>query len=292
METHLLYKKFDSHLHIFPKGRLKGLMRWIHNVLPGHPVKKTINAEEIITDIKRENISECFNLVYPLIAEETELLNNWNIKLKEQFPMIHPVCSLHIDNKNKPDTAISLFKNGSSGIKFHPFIQKFNPAHKDLKDLYKIMSSMRMPLFLHTGYDAWYGDSFSVDDIESIITGFPQMPVILVHMIFPQVKEAFQLLKDNENVYLDGTNVPGSFIYAKEKNIPLPDKLYNDFLEDLHNHSDRIMYGTDHPVGMGSVKDIYDDFINLELSEKAEKHILRETGIALISKIEAARNKL
>jgi predicted TIM-barrel fold metal-dependent hydrolase len=283
---------FDSHVHILPKGRLKGLMRWIHKAMPGHPVAEGVTAEEITGQLKGHSIRECFNLVYPLFTEETDHINNWNLDFCQASEGIHPVCSLHIETPEKEKTAEDLFQRGSLGIKFHPFIQKFNPSHESFTSLYRLMNSMKMPLFLHTGYDDWYGDSFPVSDIESIVSAYPDMPVILVHMIFPHIKEAFQLLKNNGNVILDCTNVPGSFIYAREKNIPLPKELVENFISGIEKNSTRVMYGSDHPVGMGSLEDIYRDLAELNLSAEAYDDVTGSTARKLLKTTKQSRGKI
>jgi uncharacterized protein len=269
--------EFDSHVHIFPAGRHKGLMRWIRRMMPDHPVPTMIDAKEIERDLLGLGVRTFFNMVYPLSAEETDPLNRWNLEFCRTNAMARPVCSLHRDSPGKPDIAADLFRRGSYGIKFHPFIQKFNPSGEEFRGLYRRMGEMGMPLFLHTGYDLWYGMEFTAEDIEKIIAENPGMPVVLAHMIFPHLERAFGLLERYENAWLDATNVPGSFVYAREKKIPVHPSLLDTFIAGMERHRDRIMYGSDYPVSMGSLESVHRDMLALELSGETMRAVTGET---------------
>ncbi len=260
---------FDSHVHVFPAGRHRGLMRWIHRIMPGHPVGEGITEAGVLQDLEGSGVAEFFNLVYPLGDGETAPLNEWCLSFAKRVPAARPVCSMHVETANKPAVAEDLFRRGSYGIKFHPFIQGFNPSDAVFDDLYRAMDETGMPLFLHTGFDAWYGSSFPASDIERIVRGNPGMPVVLVHMIFPDLAAAFGLLDNYGNVILDATNVPGAFVYARKHGMELPASLVDEFVDGVERHHGRVMYGSDHPVGMGSLADIRGDLDALGLSAEA-----------------------
>ncbi len=235
--------------------------------MPKHPVPENTTEEEARRDLESRGVKKFFNMVYPLNDGETGPLNRWNLERCSAWPGAHPVCSLHIDTRDKPAVAEDLFLAGSRGIKLHPFIQKFNPSSGEFGPLYRRMGEMGMPLFLHTGYDAWYGMKFPVSDIESIVSANPEMPVVLVHMIFPHIHEAFRILENHENAILDATNVPGSFEYARAKGFPLDGKMLDIFIRGTEENRERVLYGSDYPVGMGSLERIHDDFLALGFSD-------------------------
>ena len=105
--------------------------------------------------------------------------------------------------------------------------------YAEFEELYKSLNEMGMPLFIHTGYDEWYGASFPPDDIEKIISSYPDMPVVLIHMVFPHIKRARQLIENYENVYGDATNVPGSISLARKVDSSLATKIQDDFIESV-----------------------------------------------------------
>ena len=76
----------DSHVHIFPQGRLRGLMRWILRLIPDHPVPESVTAETILHEMRREGITHFFNLVYPLREEEAVPLNAFNGRFCSAVP--------------------------------------------------------------------------------------------------------------------------------------------------------------------------------------------------------------
>jgi predicted TIM-barrel fold metal-dependent hydrolase len=149
-----------------------------------------------------------------------------------------------------------------------------------------------MPLFLHTGYDAWYGMEFTAEDIESIIAENPGMPVVLAHMIFPHLERSFGLLDRYENAWLDATNVPGSFVYAREKNIPISPSLLDTLIAGMERHRGRIMYGSDYPVSMGSLESVHRDMLALDLSDGTLRSVTGETPARFCLQVDGRRSAL
>jgi predicted TIM-barrel fold metal-dependent hydrolase len=88
-------------------------------------------------------------------------------------------------------------------------------------------------------------------------------------------------------LYLDMTNVPGTIgLYGV-----MPDavrdnaQVFGDVAQELEqfhailsDFSGRVMFGTDHPAGMGSPDQVYRDFDSLDLAEVERSDLLRDTA--------------
>ncbi len=270
-----------------PGWRLRGLARWILRAFPGHPVKESVSAEDILTDLKQMKISHFFNFIYPLKEEETDQLNRFNIDFCSNTPGAIPFASMHQDTPNKAKLAESLFTNHDFvGFKFHPFVQRFDPWDQRMNPLYEFLQEIGKPVFLHTGFEDFYNMKMPVDELVALVKRFPRLPIVFVHMAFPGTSTFFKMLEDYPGLYLDATNVLAFF---RPDYKPWIDSMSNGYqlaeelIEGLEQHCDRIMYGSDHPVGMGGLPEIFDDFNNLPISEAAKQAIRSTTPVKFVN---------
>lgn len=95
------------------------------------------------------------------------------------------------------------------GLKLHPRSQLFKPSDKMMVPVLEACVALRVPILFHSG--------FAYDPIPPMIAevadSFPELPIILGHMGCSEVctptgvKEAIQVARDNENVYLETSRV-------------------------------------------------------------------------------------
>ncbi|MBU2514928.1 amidohydrolase [bacterium] len=277
----------DSHVHVMPDWRLKGLARWILRAFPDHPVKESVSAEDILTDLKKMKITHFFNFIYPLKAQETDSLNAFNIKFCHDTPGAIPFASLHQDTPDKARLAETLFtKHDLVGMKFHPFVQRFDPWDQRMNPLYEFMQEIGKPVFLHTGFEDFYSMKMPIKELVALVKRFPRLPLVFVHMAFPGTTTCFELLQDYPGLYLDATNVLAFFrpeFKAWVDSMPNGHQLVDELIEGLEQHCDRIMFGSDHPVGMGGLPEIHDDFENLPISKTAKQAIRTTTPVKFVN---------
>jgi len=284
----------DTHVHILPEKRIRGLMKWVYRsmegtVVPsfeGGGVKQDITEEEIVADIRRKGMKRFFSLVFPLKPNEIPHLNYFSAQVPERYPEAIPFGSLHIETPNKRDVIMEAMKElGLAGIKFHPMVQRFDPGDPRMLEVYETLDSLRRPLILHTGYDAFYQFGYPSSGIEAILSSYPNIPVILVHFFFPRLDYAFRLLHRFPQLMLDATNVFGSFEMEYGASFdplshPEADILRNGLLQ----FSDRILFGTDHPAGMGSVDKIFFDLERFNLPVAFLERVLYKNAEDFIEK--------
>ncbi len=282
--------RIDSHVHIMPPWRLKALVRWILKAYPNHPVEDSISATDILSHLKTLDITHFFNFIYPLTVEETEGLNRFNSEFCGKTPGAIPFASMHPETAEKASYAEKLMGDGSFvGFKFHPFVQKFDPWDKRMDFLYLSLQEMKKPVFFHTGFELFYGQKMPIADLVKLVKRYSGLPMVFVHMAFPDCLTCFDLLEDYPELYLDATNVLAFFRPEFEgfvKSLPGQYRFMDQLLEGIEKHSDRIMYGSDYPVGMGALEDIYKDLDQLSLADKAKKDLRIDTAQKFVNRFQ------
>jgi hypothetical protein len=249
---------FDCHTHLFPEKRLGGLMRWIRRAVPDYAVPEDITADEAVRDLRSAGAVRWANLLFPIAAGEAAQLHVWGAELAERVPEITPFGGVHVDDDDPlgvVQEAIEL--HAMAGLKFHPMVQRFDPWDVRLAPVLAYLDVRELPIYVHTGYDAWYGHHMDRAALEKMVGAHRGLPVVLPHLGFPDVGWAFALADRHPNVWLDLTNVPGSFPWL---GLDEDDELLEAFRSGVSRHRDRSLMGTDYPAGMGSLEQIIEQF--------------------------------
>ncbi len=272
----------DAHIHIMPPERLRGLMRWIKKAFPNHPVDPRITEDGICEELRENGVKFFFNYVYPLRPAETDSLNDFNLALGERIIRAAPFGSLHIDTENKRDVVKRCVDDYKFvGMKFHPFVQGFDPADERMFVVYELMEDYARPVVLHTGFDDFYQKDMVSEVFEKILNRFPELPFVLSHAIFPRFFEAGSLMERFPNVYIDATNVFGALKLYKDhgdsEEARLSGERYGEEFRSLVlGFPKRTIFGSDHPAGMGGLEEIYRDFYEFGFPEEVMRDILWE----------------
>jgi len=283
----------DSHIHILPAGRTASLVRWIRRSFPSHPSRENMSPEDIIGDIRACGVEKAFNFVFPLEVDETDSLNLFSRDIARKFDMLVPFGSMHAGTPRKDEvTERCIEEYGLAGIKLHPYAQRFEAFSPEFEPMYRTLDELGRPFFVHTGFDAFYGMEQDLDYLRRILDRYPGMPVVLVHSLFPRFALAYSLLAEYPHAYVDMTNVPGTIgLYAQ-----LPEAVrdnmdafgdepveLDEFRAILTDFSDRVMFGTDHPAGMGTPEEIYRDLDGLGLDADVRENLLRNSAAAFLA---------
>ena len=275
----------DAHVHILPGWRLAGLMRWIHRAFPDHPVPADIGPDGILDDLRAHNTRFFFNLVYPLRPRETGRLNQFNFDVTQRLPQCAGWGSLHPETPDKPGVARRCLDDfGFLGMKFHPFVQRFDITDPAMDPVYEILAARKRPLFLHTGFDAFYGLDMPPEQVATLAQRHPDMPIILSHMLFPRLRQALDLMQAYPQLMGDLTNVPGCLCWMAREQGRAVESLPETALlrRVLPGFSGRLLFGTDHPAGMGAYPGIYADLHALGLPADTVRAATWDTPLALV----------
>ena len=277
----------DSHIHVIPPARTASLVRWIKRAFPEHPSREDMTPEEVLAELRACGVVRAFNFVFPLKEEETVSLNTFSRDIALRFPMLVPFGSMHVETPRKGEVAEHcLTELGLAGIKIHPYAQRFEVFCREFEPLFETLSRFGRPFVVHTGFDDFYNRTQDLDYLRRILDRYPEMPVVLVHSLFPRFGLALELLRLHPKVYLDMTNVPSSIrlyqrapeLFAGQQDATGLDGEAENFERLLSEWHERIMFGTDHPVGMGSPEQIFADLESFEMTAEAMNNILYATA--------------
>ncbi|MEW6555171.1 MAG: amidohydrolase family protein [Actinomycetota bacterium] len=289
----------DPHIHIMPPRRMAGLVRWVKKFTPGFPISEDISAEDILESVRESEIPFFFNLVFPLWVEETEDLNRFNYELCAGIPEAIPFGSVHIDTPDKgAETRRCIEEYGFMGMKLHPFAQRFPAFGPEMRPMFEVLNEHGRPFLVHTGFDAWYGMYMDLEDMEAVIRDYPDMQTVAVHSLFPRFRLAHRLLTEYPNFWLDMTNSISCmrlFEDIKDNRDDLPPIAsglefeevrdnYDYFFRLFEDFPERIMYGTDFPVGFGYHPALLDDLKYFDLGREAEECMLYRTVQSLLAR--------
>jgi uncharacterized protein len=245
----------DPHVHLLPAERTAGLMRWLHRGLPGVAIPKDITWEEALADLRAAGAQRVVNLLFPLQAGEAEALHRFGAALSAREPDVVGVAGVHRDDPDPAGVLRSAIEDhGMRGLKLHPMVQRFSPGHPALAPAIAALASYGLPLYVHTGFDEWYGWGYDLGELERIAEQHPEIPLVLCHCAFPRMEWAADMARRHPQVWLDTTNVFGSIELA-------PESARGGLLEQVQDlfdaAPDRVFFGTDYPAAMGTLDELH-----------------------------------
>ena len=115
--------------------------------------------------------------------------------------------------------------------------------------------------------------------LAEMVAKYPKLPVVFVHMMFPDIEVAFKLLDDYPELTLDATNCFAPFRPEFKQMLELwgsATKLRDIFFEGICGHKGRVLIGSDHPAGMGTIEEIYRDVFEFGFPEDVLKSLLED----------------
>lgn len=261
---------YDCHTHLFPVDRMGGLMRWIHRAVFNFKVPVDITADQAIADLRNAGAIRWANLLFPISPGEAPGLHAWGNELAKRVPEITPFGGVHaedVDPLGVVQEAVERY--GMAGLKFHPMVQGFGPWDERLSSSLAYLEKRNAPIYVHTGYDEWYDHHYDRTGMRRMLQTYPDLPVVLAHMGFPDLDWGFALAQEFPQVWLDLTNVPGSFAWMES-----PDELVISFRKGLDRYRDRCLMGTDYPAGMGSLDEILTQFRSVGIDDVLLEHVM------------------
>lgn len=261
---------YDCHTHLFPADRMGSLMRWIHRAVLDFKVPVDITADQAVSDLREAGAVRWANLLFPLSPEEAPGLHAWGQQLAERVAEITPFGGVHVEDRDPlgvVEEAVEHYE--MAGLKFHPMVQSFYPWDPRLDGVLSYLNDRELPIYVHTGYDKWYAHEYDRAGMETMLTRYPRLPVVLAHVGFPDLEWGFSLADRFPQVWLDLTNIPGSFDWMNS-----PPALVEMFRDALERHRDRALMGTDYPAGMGSLDEILTQFHSIDLDEGLLEHVM------------------
>ena len=115
--------------------------------------------------------------------------------------------SVHPYDRGIEDKIDRCVKLGAVGIKLHPAQQFFNASNKRARIIYEVCQARGLPILFHTGHSdiqPKFAEDFpAIKYFRDPVRDFPNLIFILGHSGIHQYKEAIELGRKHENVYLE-----------------------------------------------------------------------------------------
>jgi hypothetical protein len=274
----------DCHAHLLPPGRMLKLIRWTLRFNPSHPVPESITLEALMDEYRRAGVSRMWNFAHAIFPEETDALNEWNRRLGQRYREVVPFGTCH-PLSPEPLRVVDrcLGEYGFPGMKFHPFVQRFAPWEERFFPIYERIAAHAGIAVFHTGFDEFYGGSLPLSRFQGILRAFPRLTTVFAHANYPRVREAFDLLARYPNLHLDTVH---AFSRVSQRWAPGDDQTatWAALREGLRVFPDRVMFGTDHPSGTGTLEEMYREFHAFGLPPEVEERLLGATARRLIER--------
>lgn len=252
-------------------------MRWVHRGMPGHPVPVDITVDRAVRDLHEAGVERFVAAVFPLAPGEAEELNRFVAELAKRVPGLIPFGTVHQDDADPAAVArAALCELGLSGIKLHPVMMRANVNDPRLAPVYALAQEMKRPVLIHTGFEDGSGRA-NARAWEALFSAWPRLNFLCAHMFFPDLAFAFSAVSRFPNVRLDLTNVPGMMRWTDGPlpfGIPRPEWGIDELAAAIEAFPDRVLFGSDHPAGMGTVRGILEQVRGLGLREPTLERVL------------------
>lgn len=276
--------RIDCHAHLLPPVRMAKLIRWTLRFAPAHPVPETVALDALLAEYRAAGVDYVWNFAHAIFPQETEALNEWSWRLGRSHPWILPFGTCHPLAPVPLAVIDRCFGDyGFVGMKFHPFVQRFTPWEPRFFPLYERIAHHGGLVVFHTGFEEFYGGTLPLGGFEPILRAFPTLRVVFAHANYPRVAEAFDLVARYPSLYLDTVHVFARVTQGWDR--AAQGSAWDQLRDGLRAFPDRVMFGTDHPSGTGTLQEMYDEFHAFGLAPDLERRLLGETARRLVESI-------
>ncbi|MCW3064828.1 MAG: amidohydrolase 2 [Solirubrobacterales bacterium] len=270
----------DAHVHLLPLRRTRSLMRWTHRGIPECPIPEDTTAEQALEHLRGAGAAHVINLLFPLVAGEADELHAFGAELMAREPDITCLGGVHAEDEDPAGVVRRAIEDhGMRGLKLHPMVQRTEPGDPRLASALEALAGYRLPLYVHTGFEEFYGWAYPVEQLEEIARRHPEMPLVLCHANCPNFAWAADMARRHPNVWLDLTNAT---MFRREPASPARDALEVAFRDLFAAAPDRLIFGTDHPPTYDWPERLYAELLawTPELAPALRDNARRLVGLA------------
>ena len=189
-------------------------------------------------------------------------------------PFFIPFGNINPHHHNTEEEFWRSVELGIRGFKLYPADHNFNPAQKEMLQVYKHCEERHLPIMFHTGLTAQRDATeqfINPNDFAFIAESFPKLNLILAHAGKPHwYDDAINIVSTYPNVYVD-TGLVG------------PDDL-KYLCEHESNISNKILFGSDWPV-VGSYSNLISNYLKSGISESTLQNVMYNNADRLFSRV-------
>lgn len=264
----------DAHVHVFPPKLYDAVRRWFET--NAWPFYQQGTAEEFIQGQFDRGAAGLVLMNYahrPGMAWE---LNEFTAGLIERFPNTAGLAATHPQDKSPRDILARAFGKGLCGVKLHCHVQGAAPDDPDFFPIYETVLAFGGVVVIHAGnapalpgYEVEIRAITGADRVAKALERYPDLKMVVPHLGFDETEAFYGLLGRYAGLYLDTAMVLSDFFPVTiDRN-------------DLIEHADRIIYGTDFPHIPYEVERELKKLLALDLGERNTRKILFENAAAL-----------
>ena len=233
----------DAHTHLMP-GRLMAAIRGKLNDIEGWSFDHPTGLTEMTQTLDDAGVERCVVLPYAHQEGVAEELNEWVCAQTADSEMAIPFATVHATDDDIGALVEEAFDMGARGLKFQLPVQGFAADDPRLDPAYEVAAEWDYPILFHAGNAPMFRDDphVGIERFRSFAESYPEIRACAAHMGTYQHEAFVDLVREQENVYLDTTFAMSA---VAETYMDFDPSVISDAtLTDL---SERIMYGSDYP---------------------------------------------
>ncbi len=272
-------KIIDFHVHLFPDRLIDAIWN-VFSTRYKWDVLYKLYYKDCVDFLNKRNVTPVVYSNYAHKKGIAEGLNQWNIKILDEFPDLYCFAAFHPDDDNGMEIAKNILSHPKVlGFKLQLLVQNFYPYDERLFPLYDLVMEKGKRILFHTGTGPIGNQYVGIKNFKKMLKKYPDIPANIAHMGALEYKEFMGLLNDHENLYFDTA-------FTFFKNTDLGFNLDSSYLE---LNKGRILYGSDFPNLIFPREEEINTLLELGLSDEFYQKIFFDNGMKLIDKHSGSR---
>jgi predicted TIM-barrel fold metal-dependent hydrolase len=268
-------KIIDFHVHLFPDKLFDAIWDSFAKNYNWNIIHRYY-YEGCITHLRQAGVGTIVYSNYAHRSGIAEGMNEWNIKILEEYEDLYCFAAYHPDDDNALEMAERLLENPKIlGFKLQLLVQNFYPFDARLFPLYEMVIKKNKHILFHTGTGPVGNQYVGLEPFTKVVKKYPELPATVAHMGAHEYAGFIELLDRCPRLYLDTAFCFMSPPYAG----------YNLGPDYLEKYKSRILYGSDYPNLIMPREDEIENLLKMNLSQEFYDNIFYNNGTALISSL-------
>lgn len=265
----------DVHTHLHPPRLFAAIRRWFATNsrwdLSGQPTDP-FDVAAVYRRAGVERFVFCSYAHKPGMAAE---LNAWLTHTARELDRYGiPLATVHPEDPDPRGDLVRALDDGAAGLKLHEDVQRLRIDDPRLDPVLAELERREAIVLVHAGHIPWSQETHGAPArIARVLERHPRLKVIVAHLGAPDTHEYLRMMPAYPTLHLDTT-------MALAPKSPMYHPVTAD---ELAQHSDRILYGTDFPNVPYAYESERAGIIALQLPANAERAILHDNAQRLLA---------
>jgi predicted TIM-barrel fold metal-dependent hydrolase len=136
----------------------------------------------------------------------------------------------------------------------------------------------------HTGFEEFYGGRLPLGGFAAVLAAVPELTVVFAHANYPWIAESFELMARFPNLHVDTVHLFGRITGDWDRRVDQA-AVWAELRRGLAAFPDRVLFGTDHPSGTGTLAAMYADVEGFGLAPELRAALLGATARRLVERV-------